>query len=141
MIAEFGLKVGELFKGLRRRAWAPELATVKGEAGSIEVDSDNAKGHELPNTLFEWPADVEPNLITSKIIGSNLHAPCIDLDLPVKLIPSQTPGHWHLYVDMNVEWEDYAILLAAMRKCGIIQQGYFEMSIKRGFTALRPPQL
>lgn len=55
------------------------------------------------------------------------------------LVPSTTPGHWHLYVDKPMSWEAYEEVLAKMVKLRIISAEYFGMSIQRGMTRLRMP--
>lgn len=87
----------------------------------------------------------EPNLYTSRVLNSDgtvnpeLHAPVLDFDYPIKLIPSRTPGHFHLYIDKHVPWEKYKNLLKAMAEAGIIEGGYADASIRAGFSAVRIP--
>lgn len=71
--------------------------------------------------------------------GSVKHAPALDLDVPARLIESSTPGHSHLYIDVECEWNDYMLLLRAMAKCGILEQSYVDACIRQGATFLRPP--
>lgn len=67
------------------------------------------------------------------------HKPVLDIDFPAELLPSTTVGHYHLYLDKEVPWDDYVDLLNALAKCGIIEQGYANASIDRGHTAVRLP--
>lgn len=67
------------------------------------------------------------------------HKPVLDIDFPAALLPSSTEGHYHLYLDKEVIWDDYVDLLKALAKCGIIEQGYANASIERGHTAVRLP--
>lgn len=67
------------------------------------------------------------------------HMPVIDIDVKAFLIPSTTLGHSHLYIDHEVEWEDYIAMLKAMAKCGIVEPGYVSASEARGYTAVRLP--
>lgn len=90
------------------------------------------------------PLDVDrledANGITSRVIGkTKAHKLLIDLDLPAKLIPSSTEGHFHLYIDHEIEEAGYFALLEALEAVGIIQTGYLEASKSRGFTQLRLP--
>lgn len=71
--------------------------------------------------------------------GERLHRPVLDLDMNATLIASATPGHFHLYIDKLVRWEDYARLLQAMADCGILEQGYVDASIDRGYSSARLP--
>lgn len=87
----------------------------------------------------------EANIATSirEDIGDShaapVHALLIDLDIPAWLVPSSTPGHSHLYVDVAIPERNYFALLGALADCGVIQPGYAKSSIHRGGTALRLP--
>jgi hypothetical protein len=86
----------------------------------------------------------EPNLITSLAEGEqpgpgSIHYPCIDIDYGAKLVPTQTPGHYHLYLNLPVTWEDYVELLEVLEKCKFIEPGYVAGSKARGYTTVRPP--
>ncbi len=71
--------------------------------------------------------------------SGGFHKPVLDIDFPAVLIPSSTVGHFHLYLDKIVSWENYVELLTALAKCDIIEQGYANVSIERGHTAVRLP--
>ena len=95
------------------------------------------------------PADIEEtddlneaDVISSRMISDpdvNLHSPVLDIDIPAMLIPSTTPGHWHLYLDAPMPWDTYVQLLDAMADAGILEEGYVAASKARGFTAVRLP--
>jgi hypothetical protein len=80
--------------------------------------------------------EVAANLISSKI-RDGLHAPIIDVDFPVHVIPSQTPGHFHLAFDKVMPEEEYFSFLEALESFGIIEEGYKDMSILRGASFVR----
>lgn len=67
------------------------------------------------------------------------HAVLLDLDVPACLLPSSTPGHSHLYIDVAVPTPTYFQLLDALAAAGVIQHGYANSSKHRGGTALRLP--
>ncbi|TCB97562.1 hypothetical protein E0H26_11630 [Micromonospora zingiberis] len=79
------------------------------------------------------------NLLTSKVSGSEMHKPVLDIDLPAKLLPSSTPGHFHLLIDREMSWEAYLHLLDALVVVGLIEPGYANASRERGHTAIRLP--
>lgn len=90
--------------------------------------------------------DIEDaNVITSKCDspwgGSDgIHKVVIDVDgMDVIVLDSSTPGNKHLYIDKSMSWPVYANLLNALEMAGIIQTGYRDASLARGFTALRLP--
>lgn len=85
--------------------------------------------------------DIEKgNIITSMVTEKVTHHKIvIDLDLPAKLIPSSTPGHFHLYIDHVMEKDAYFKLLAALMEAGLIEEGYYHASMARGYSAARLP--
>lgn len=67
------------------------------------------------------------------------HALLLDLDVPAYLVPSTTPGHSHLYVDVAINEDDYFELLDMLADCGVIEEGYAIASKRKGGTFLRLP--
>lgn len=67
------------------------------------------------------------------------HTPMLDIDIPSRLVESSTPGHSHLYIDMEMSWRKYRFLLWALMKVGLIEKNYYKVSVKRKGTHLRPP--
>lgn len=80
----------------------------------------------------------EPNLISS-LTDKGTHAPAIDIDFPIHAIPSSTPGHFHLYIEKEMSWEDYEKLLRVLAQVGIIEEGYYAQSVKFKQSYLRLP--
>lgn len=68
-----------------------------------------------------------------------MHAPVIDIDFPAVLIPSSTPGHFHLYLERPVKWSAYVRMLEAMSDAGLVERGYVRASVARGRTFVRKP--
>lgn len=86
----------------------------------------------------------DANAVTSRTTSSLLsstpmHKPVLDIDFPAKLVPSSTPGHSHLYLDRELSWPQYKKLLDVLAEVGIIQDGYADSAIKRGYSAVRLP--
>lgn len=83
------------------------------------------------------------NLVTSRLrpdpSHGSAHLPLLDLDYGATLVPSSTPGHFHLYLDQPVAWDKYVAVLDAMVDAGMLQEGFVRHSKRRGFTALRAP--
>ena len=69
----------------------------------------------------------------------NAHKVALDIDLPIKVIESSTPGHGHLYIDHEMSWENYVKLMEVMVEVGLLERGYLGASLQRGFTSLRLP--
>ena len=95
-------------------------------------------------------ADIkEANLITSKLAvqpsyafenpDAKWHKPVLDIDLPVMVLPSSTPGHHHLFIDAEITWDEYVELLELLARLNIIEHGYVFASKERGYTAVRLP--
>lgn len=99
----------------------------------------------------EKVADIErANLITSIVVididlpvklaaFQSTHKVVIDIDLPVKVVASSTPGHFHLYIDKEMNWATYLTLLEAFVAAGIVERGYLAAARSRGHTAVRLP--
>jgi hypothetical protein len=92
----------------------------------------------------------EANVVTSELLGTSdpsspdlggdtLHAPVIDLDVPVAYVPSSTPGHGHLYVDVAMTAPQMWHLLQAMVDVGLVEEGFLNASKARGYTSVRLP--
>jgi len=85
------------------------------------------------------PADDARANIVSSLLPSGKHAPVLDLDIPHSLIPSSTPGHSHLYLDVEMSWWKYRLLLWVLRLTNIIEPGYYQMATFRRQTMVRRP--
>lgn len=71
--------------------------------------------------------------------AKEFHRPVLDIDFPAKLVPSSTPGRFHLYLDKPMSWAAYEKLLTALADAGIVERGYVRASIERGATFVRLP--
>jgi len=80
----------------------------------------------------------EANLVSSWLVNGE-HSPALDIDLPCVLVPSSTPGKFHLYIDKPMPWETYKTLLRALADAGILEQEYASASIAKGQSFLRKP--
>lgn len=98
----------------------------------------------LYGSFTEWvekPVE-EANLITSKtdeLPWTQYHRPILDIDFGAALVPSSTPGHFHLYIDRLLEWDQYLKLLKVLVEVNIIQPGFYEGAKRRGATSARLP--
>lgn len=86
-----------------------------------------------------------PDLDRANLLGSvtdgdiMIHKPVLDIDIPMQVIPSSTPGHYHLIFDVEIEHWAYFDLLESLADCGIVQRGWVRASEERGFSAVRLP--
>ena len=79
------------------------------------------------------------NLVSSRTT-SGKHKPILDLDFPLRLEPSTTEGHYHLYLDgPEISWWRYAALLTGLYLAGVIEMGFFVWSLRRKGTWVRKP--
>lgn len=109
-----------------------QLATIP--AGSNDPAEDDYSSQHVPVENIDT-ADI----ITSHEPGSDLHRPVLDIDFPVAVIPSSTPGHFHLYIDRPMPWAKYASLLEKLAEAGVIEEGYANVSTARKYTSVRLP--
>lgn len=116
-----------LFAGRRLRRF---------ETGAPQCSCDHSCGCSRP-----VPADIaEADLVCSDFgDGGPMHMPVIDLDVPATLVPSATPGHSHLYINVTVAGPKYWALLKALVEAGIVESGYVGAALERGYTAVRVP--
>lgn len=110
------------------------LNRITARAEHLSENSDDP----FPNTDVHPAPLAESNVVTS-MLGGEWHAPVLDLDIPHALVPSSTPGHSHLYLDVPMTWKQYKLLLGALRDVGIIQEGYYQASLARGHSDVRLP--
>lgn len=88
----------------------------------------------------------DESLDTANLVASldllDEHRPVLDIDFDARLIPSSTPGHYHLYLDgIALSWPAYLEVLEVLAKHGIIQQGYLKHSKERRMTVVRRPHV
>jgi hypothetical protein len=82
----------------------------------------------------------EANLISSEV-GPNVHMPVIDCDFPINTVASSTPGHFHLYIDKEMTWQQYKALLDGMLNAGLIQKAWYENAMDHQRTYVRMPHV
>lgn len=83
----------------------------------------------------------EADLVSSRVATDPyVHRPVLDIDFPAQLVPSSTPGHYHLYLDIDLEWHVYEELLLDLEAAGIIQHGYARNAIRRKQSLARLPE-
>ena len=88
------------------------------------------------STVRAVPDEDDAELVSSE--GTDgLHYPVIDLDFECELVPSSTPGHYHLYINEGISWERYIRLLEGFLEAGLIQKGWFDEARKDKRTYVR----
>lgn len=100
-------------------------------------DGKDKDGNYVFEIVKEDPYN-EANVVGSQTLDGT-HKPAIDLDFDAKLIASSTPGHWHLYLDKEMDAEKYKALITALYEFGIIAKGNLNQVERHGGTFLRFP--
>lgn len=92
----------------------------------IKIDTDDPR----------WP---QTNLISSRTNVKGVHLPILDLDLPrFRLVKSTTSGHAHLYCEKPVGRLRWLLFMFGCKQVGLIENGFFWWSIRRGGNFVRP---
>lgn len=71
--------------------------------------------------------------------GRRMHMPVIDIDFPAQLVPSGTPGHFHLYLNKPCNWDEYIKILRAFAEAGLVQWQWVHTTEERGYSSVRHP--
>ena len=103
-----------------------------------KVREDALYGREMLHD-GRYPADMKEANLVSSLLPDGRHAPVIDLDIPIRFVPSATPGHWHAYIERPMTWRQYRILLRAFYRAGLIERGFYWRGIQREATFVRLP--
>jgi hypothetical protein len=82
----------------------------------------------------------EANLISSEV-RPGVHMPVIDCDFGIQAVASTTPGHYHLYIDQELTWDQYKALLDGFLKAGLIQDGWYRNAMKDKRSYVRLPHI
>jgi hypothetical protein len=104
--------------------------------GPTRVVADLKDGHVLSSLIkAEKPDEIFGT------VASGRHAVVLDIDYPAALIPSETAGHFHLYLDVpgGIDHKDYMGLLMQLGRLGVIEPGYANASFQRGHSDVRLP--
>lgn len=113
-----------------RLYWRADLTSA------TEHYDDEWNSPSLLNQQHEPATPDEANLVSS-LTASGKHMPAIDIDLPVRVVESSTKGHHHLFIDKEIEPEQYWQILKALYEAGIVERGFYELSVARGSSFLR----
>jgi hypothetical protein len=63
------------------------------------------------------------------------------MDFPSWVLPSSTPGHFHLYIDNLITWRQYRRVLRAFYRAGMLEKKYVVASRGARATMVRVPWL
>jgi hypothetical protein len=106
------------------------------------LNRDSNEPQPFPTPDGQWCDEgPEATLVVSMLEDDpNMHMPALDLDgMEVFVVPSSTPGNYHLYINRPMTWQQYKRLMKVMVDVGLVQRGYYDASVRRGYSALRTP--
>jgi hypothetical protein len=130
--------------------WGREAAEIK-NLPLMKPEDYKGDSSDPPEDWPGWEVKFDsgsPNVITSLSArhlrrdddpDKGLHLPVIDVDFTLRAIPSQTPGHSHLYIDKYLTWSEFKKLLNVLVEVGLVQEGYRNSAFERGYTCVRLP--
>jgi hypothetical protein len=132
-----------LARSIATRQWRHvEQWTVNSEEPEDLEKNDSpplADLNEANVVTSENPYYEEINKIRGDDSYTYKHLPVFDLDCRHSYIPSTTPGHGHLFLDVSLTQEEFEKLLKVLAEVGILDHGYVNASLRRGYSAVRLP--
>ncbi|HJS83814.1 MAG TPA: hypothetical protein VJ742_13390 [Nitrososphaera sp.] len=138
-------KLTRKFEEPPKKAEAVDLQRTLWFSNDMDTRSSDAEedryNQDEPGVIKRVEREDEANLVSSLSTDGKTHLPCIDLDLPARLVPSATPGHFHLFIDKPMGWLQYQKLLGILMTSGIITRAYYTHALKRRMSTVRRPGL
>lgn len=77
------------------------------------------------------------DLVASKTPIKDWHLPVLDIDFEAHLVPSSTPGHYHLFLNQPIPWREYRRLLKALARAGIVEKDWVKSALSHGMSMVR----
>lgn len=103
-----------------------------------KVEQLNGSDHE-PDVDDRTECSREEANVVGSLCQDGMHRPVIDVDHDCQLVPSSTPGHFHLYLDVPMTWEKYEKLLGALVDAGVVSHFYAKAASVRQQSFVRVP--
>lgn len=118
-------------------AYQHRYFSVNFEPGQDSDDPNQPESHRQADLeqAHTWSSE----LVDAEGNRTGYHTVMLDIDHPVRVLPSSTQGHYHLYIDVPVGDTEYFTLLDALSLAGIVEEGYVQASKVRAGTHLRLP--
>ena len=80
----------------------------------------------------------QPNCVTSYCPETGLHKLVLDLDFECRLVPSSSPGCYHLYLDgLDLRADQAGNLVRAMMRNGMLEPGFAKTMAHDGRVCVR----
>lgn len=85
----------------------------------------------------------ESNVVSSRLGDDEAllraHMPIVDLDYPHEYVPSSTPGHAHLYLNVEIGRARWICLMLGLWIGGVVSRNYMLWSFRRMANYARQP--
>lgn len=86
-------------------------------------------------------ADLDRANLVSSEVRTGVHMPVIDCDYGIQAVASSSPGHYHLYIDRELTWDQYKALLDGFKKAGLIEEGWYNNALRDKRSYVRLPHI
>lgn len=121
--------------------YAPDLGIVDEPlaVALLKYRQDNRRRIQIPRANPTYVSKLDkPNLVAS-ITKDGRQMPILDMDFPHHIVESTTEGHTHIYIDIPMSNWRWFWLMCALRYAGVIEEGFFAWSLRRGGNFVRVP--
>lgn len=88
-----------------------------------------------------WSVGFQPgagNLVSSRT-SRGTQMPVLDLDFDHLVVESSTEGHHHLFINVEMSYVKWAVLMLVLWWTGVIEMGNAVWSLRRGANFVRNP--
>lgn len=106
---------------------------ILGFSPTVNGDPPTAQVADLTNRHV-----ANSNIITS-VANDGYHYPVLNFDFPVRVYPSTTPGHYHVYLDKPIESEVYFAFLDYLNEMGLTDRRWTRSAHHLGASWVRLP--
>jgi hypothetical protein len=115
-------------------------AVATGRKMFLQNDLDTYEKHNVMGVAQSGVTIDEANLVSSEV-RPGVHMPVIDCDYGIQAIASTTLGHYHLYIDRELTWEQYRALLHGFKAAGLIEEAWYHTALKDKRSYVRLPHI
>jgi hypothetical protein len=101
---------------------------------------DELKGSDEPDIAeVRDPCGLDEANLVGSLCTDGKHRAVLDIDFPAMLVPSSTPGHFHLYLELPMETETYLRFVDMLAEFGVVSKFYAKVGRMRSQTFCRLP--
>jgi hypothetical protein len=128
------------YEELSRRKYNMVIKTRHSfDMGKMTTENKPVPDDTLEHELFG--SRIQQHIHTNDIVTKpeEYHLPVFDCDFEIETVPSSTPGHYHLYIDVPIEFKHYMNIMRAFVDAGLIEEGYYHACLSHGEGFVRRP--